>query len=1104
MSSTVTAPPWTTPNNGAWAYRYTGDTEAASPLRHATTLIYTATADGKGTINAVDFATRKLAWSTKLGKGFHATPAYNGSVLYAGNNDGTLYMVDAGTGKVVGTFASGAAIAVQPLIVSHDALPGSHLAFGNTAGTFFVVEIGQSRVLYSFRSFVPAGKEAAFTKAVLVGSLLVFSVSMTESGKSTAHIYALDVTNGAIVHDVTVAADAILSGGVSSGSTVFFGCQSGDFLAFDVTSAEITTLLKTNSPIAGAAACDTDYVYVGSTNGAFYATPLRDDPSLPPWQLPVTEAIITGITLYGGLAYFGGMASSKTTAMFTLDLAAADAQSASVTLDQLQGRVGDTPYADDTYIVFTDAGTGAGTLYAVERLLQTVIDRLSFSSQILPSEYTGQTSPKDAMFQMVVSVVDDNRAPLAGMEVTISASEDVTLLIDGGKHAVSTTRTYTTRTNDYGQIEIDADASDVNMPSLLFHAAFFPPGTYVQFFPDQAMLDKLCTVQPEALGAATDYSGTPVIKETYRTTEKLQSISQAIANTVGRQQNTSTSRAKAQPDLPTRSLDAGAITHFAVDVDEAHYVFNGNPTTTAQTGVPVTAGATKILSGGGFDEFKKKVANGVQKLRHAEWHFDSEANVLVRAIDDAAKGVEYEYKFVIKEIEKAVQVVRALIKEIVTDVKRFMEWLSELLDWKAYLETQKAILGTYEDMLGRFKAYFADPSNAAQITTFLSSLNNSTETFVKQANSLTDSVGSQSQSAGSPQEVFRPKGKDIVPQTNWLVKKIRKDVEPLFGAASPAEKELIAATETFLDAVRAAATTDLVALMETVAHDFTQLFSKPGGFLAQLLPTVLDIFTAIVDAGIDLAIALAEPAFTYVGKLLAVLDRMFKQELAAGPVSELYELLTGEKLTGLGLATLVLAVPTHIISATLELIDNLSKTVMGARLPAKQADIFIAVVYGILGLAWSVQAAFTLPSLADFWICVLYFLAIIGQASSMGFSGEGTVQDWVFWAVQLFPAALAGYQWVIRDDLPATEAAEKWLKKGYFVLGAAFEVMSVIWAAIWPDDYWGDDGVVLAGNVMGNLPLFAPVASTKTGAVLVTMVGYGCASIFAIGGAVEE
>jgi|GEM_PF-4850128 len=1079
----MATPTWTTPNNGAWAYRYTGDTELASPLRHENLLIYTATADGAGTVNAVDLATRKIAWSAKVAKGIHATPAYNGVVLYVPDNSGTISYIEAKSGLLLGQFATSAAIAVQPLYIESPLLPGAHLAFGNASGTFYVLAIGGTPT-YTFRTF-----QGNFTRAVIAGSLLVFAVSTTD----TAHIYALDLATGAKVYDVAFD-NAIVSGGAAAGNVAFFGCQNGAFLGFDTTSGEITTILNTNSAIVGTAACDSDYVYVGSTNGAFYATPLRDDPSLAAWQLPVTESIITGITIYGGLAYFGGMASSKTTAMFTLDLSQASEQSASVTIDQLQGKVADTPFVDDTYAIFTDAGEGAGTLYAIERQLESVIDRLSFSSQILPRDYAGQSSPKDAAFQMLVSVVDANRVPMKDVAVWITASEETAIEVNGVKVSVSDTKEYKVLTNQYGQIEIDADATDIGMPSLLFRAEFFPDNTKVQFFPDEAMLNKLCTVQPDALGDAKDFDGRYVITDTYRQDDnKLSAIANAISNTVGRQQNTSTSRIK--ENSATRSLEPGQVAHFTIDIDQNSYVFNPNPATS------LTATGIHIKHGGGFDEFKNKVAHGVQKLRHAEWKFDDAAHVIAHAIDDAEKDVVYEYEFDIKEIEKAIQVVRALIKEIVTDVKLFMQWLSELLDWQAYVDMQKKIAGTYEDMLARFKQYFADPANAAAIKTFLTSLGDPTETFLKQANSLTDTTGSQSQSAGSSQDVFRPNGRNIIPQTNWLIKKVRKDIEDLLGPTTDAEKALIAATETFVDAVRDALTDELKALFEEIWKDFMELFQKPGGFLAQLVSTVLDIFKTIVNAGIELAIALVEPAFTYIGALLDILDRMFKQDFKDSTIADLYKLLTGETMTPLGIMTLILAVPTHLIVATLDL----TKTA-GPTLTTKDTDIALAVTYGILGVLWTVQSAVEVPSVIDFAGCVLYNIAIYFQAREMMLEHDLAVQDWIFWSTQLLPAALGGYQWAIRENTELVASAKKWAPNAYFAMGTGFGIMSTIWAAAWPDDYYGKDGLVLDSNLMGNYPLFAPRAALEypTAAVLMTAIGYGGASAISITEAVEE
>ena len=111
------------PQSGTrWALRLDQGGAYTSPVvAHGT--MYLA---GERGLVAVDLAARELLWTFPAGSAFRSSPALAGDTLYLGNNDGSVYAVDAGSGTERWRVRTGGQVTGSPAVVDGVLYVGSH------------------------------------------------------------------------------------------------------------------------------------------------------------------------------------------------------------------------------------------------------------------------------------------------------------------------------------------------------------------------------------------------------------------------------------------------------------------------------------------------------------------------------------------------------------------------------------------------------------------------------------------------------------------------------------------------------------------------------------------------------------------------------------------------------------------------------------------------------------------------------------------------------------------------------------------------------------------------------------------------------------------
>jgi outer membrane protein assembly factor BamB len=234
----------------------------------------------------------RVAWTHKTGGPVHSVGAISpdGKKLYFGSDDGTVYALNAATGKPTSTFAAGGA-------VSGVALAGDTLLAGSADGKVHAFPAGDLDI-----SWTSAAAGARIAGAPTSAGGLVYA------GSDDHYLYALDLDTGqrkwrALTGGTTVAGQAPGTG------VVWAGSADGSLYALDTSNGAVGWRFPAGGAISAAPLAPVGPVYFGAGNGDLYSVAFTPTPSSSQvfWHFTADGAIegtpvSTGETIYAATA----------------------------------------------------------------------------------------------------------------------------------------------------------------------------------------------------------------------------------------------------------------------------------------------------------------------------------------------------------------------------------------------------------------------------------------------------------------------------------------------------------------------------------------------------------------------------------------------------------------------------------------------------------------------------------------------------------------------------------------------------------------------------------------------------------------------------------
>jgi outer membrane protein assembly factor BamB len=274
-------------------------------------------------------AGQRVVWTYPTGGPVRSGAAISGdgATLYIGSDDGTVYALDAATGRRTGTYPAGGA-------VSGVAVAGNTLLAGSADRSVHAFTIGSLGV-----SWTSAAAGAQIVGAPTAGGNVVYAGSedhyvyaldfntgqrnwraktggttvagppqntgVVWAGSLDGHLYALNASTGAV--DWPFAAGAVTSAPLAADSSVYFGASNGELYGASFSpldsAKDVYWHFAADGAIQGTPVYSGETIYTATASGNVYA--LDMGAGTQSWTLPVGSPVRGGPALRDGVLYVG-------------------------------------------------------------------------------------------------------------------------------------------------------------------------------------------------------------------------------------------------------------------------------------------------------------------------------------------------------------------------------------------------------------------------------------------------------------------------------------------------------------------------------------------------------------------------------------------------------------------------------------------------------------------------------------------------------------------------------------------------------------------------------------------------------------------------------
>jgi outer membrane protein assembly factor BamB len=887
-------------------------------------------ATSTGGLWAIDAQTQETRWSQSKLDVLFSTPAIADGIVYVPDNAGNIWAFQAASpGQMQWRMSYQAA--ADPSVLR------GQLIVTTQDGRIVALELDDGLANWTYDTGVSVVDNA--TSPILSGRVVIASVANT--------VYALDVVTGALLWDYTVG--GALSGTPSaSSSTVYFACQDGFLYAVDVTTGDLNWQWP-STPLASVPSAPIYYngaVYLGDPGGNFYAVHAETGAGL--WQIGLTGHIgALGLAIEDGIAYVAAGKDDGTAMVYGIDL-----QSEGQEIVSYDPSGSAFLFGVETGVCYLVSGSGNAMTTVGVVNIAGMFHQFFCESELMVEDYarnptTGQAQGNSTSFRTQVALFDPNRNPRGGKSVKVWASGPVTITSGGQSYdvdAASTGKTAWLQTDGAGELSIVATASGITMPALYLWANFMDLPEAIVIYPDYDTLNRLSGVQGSDLAQGTTYDGSPLLPSSYTQADDLAStIRNAIGNTASAVQQMrlqsqpltksgaamrSNTRAdvarsylaypQSTPNMiyqatmgpPDRAYVPGAIQSWQANFDSAGGV-------TFSTGGTLAA---QLPPGNIFDDigdFINNVVNGAANVVQIVW---DEAQTIV----DDAKNI---YNIAIKTVQDAAAVVAGVLKTVVGDIAKALQWLSYLFDWNEYLATKDQIKNIAQQGFSNLQTWVDNQltGGVSAVHTFFQNAENSVASDLSWVQSLIggNSLQSQQQSQNNPQSVYGLGGGKSYTKSRWLTDKYSTNAgQATLGDSSSPVNDIISGVQqlynTVLNVLDSPQFNALPADIKKVFNDFSLLATDPSDFITKSFNDIIGLVSDLAVTLLQFADAILEAFLQAVKAIVDALFDLLNTPLDIPVLSDLYSMITeGSQLTVLDLCCLIVSIPATIITKAL-------------------------------------------------------------------------------------------------------------------------------------------------------------------------------------------
>jgi outer membrane protein assembly factor BamB len=935
-----------------WKYDTPAGTTVYSTTFYNGTIVITANTG----IYSLDIHTKTVRWSHSLG-GDLKNPLVINDVVYVVSDGGSqkyLYAIDIPTGDIL--WQEG--YAVESDIV----FTGENIIFTTTNGLILALDLQGNQVW----SYSTGRSSLSATKAVFSNGVVMV--------RTDSAVYGLDLKTGTLRWRYAVISNGVYDNAqqlsIGQGNVYFIlnivGSNTTNYLyAVDVNTGQLKWRQTFSEPLSPPT-YNSGVVYVGDWLGRFYAVNAHTG-GTPLWHTAVQGAIgyeYGSIFIEDGIAYFntnypiGGQIPK----VYAVDLPSKGAVMISYNLVDDNNTA--YPYtfitAVDTGVVYFAAGPGAEVfnhLYALR--LGEIVHEFFAESELMVEDYknvNGKAQGDTSSFRTHVQLFDPNKNPRAEKSVKVWASAPITIKANGKTYQIDPQNSVWLKTDGVGELSIVSIADSISSPALYLWSNFMELSETIVIYPDHDTLLKLSGIQAEDFSTAKTYDGTPLLPASFPAAQ-ISSLAAAIRNTVGGvnpsalTQQVRLSRRRrlglntvnpytyiAYPESTTnmiyqsvaasadRAYKSGETVSWTTTIDSSGNIsFQPSVSLSLQVYLRRRIKATFGSIIDDAEKFARNVVHGARKAAKVAWNWAKDS--ITTIIDDAGNV----YHLAINSLEKAALVAAGILKTVVGDIKKAVEWLSHLFDWNAILATKDQLRGIVNTNLNTVKTSVDNliTNDMAAIHSFFTSVEATVPTTLNLGKTVigTTTLKSQQYKGNDPQSLYGMNGAKSYVKSRWLMTKFQENVgKATTGSAALAmtasSDPILGPVEDFFNFVESnLSKLQFQSLPADVKNTFTEL--------AQELTTdpsalVTKSFSSIITLISDIAVILLKFSDAVIEGFLGLLKEIFDelvnsltQTIDMPVISDLYALITnGSTLTILDLCCLMTAVPTTIIQKT--------------------------------------------------------------------------------------------------------------------------------------------------------------------------------------------
>lgn len=555
-------------------------------------------------------------------------------------------------------------------------------------------------------------------------------------------------------------------------------------------------------------------------------------------------------------------------------------------------------------------------------------------------------------------------------EVEVSATDLTTIEVEDETYEIDELRSVTLKPNLLNKIMITSEADGLHTPMLKFRTADMAENERILVSPADELHQQIANLEQDAIYDGKDANGQAIVDHNKHTRSEVASAQntikrvissiqpadsiatekpvQSVANNVRTQNTTralasnklSLAEAKNQqpwslnfrPNSTSAKVPAGATARSVLQNKEAIWEqsvsqaqFDALINANTQVDAAQLTNATSLQSG--FQPLQSRASLRIGRrffrgigdaLKNAtKVTFGFVKNVLNAFVEVAGQIV----KFVLDTIEVVAEFVQAVVEKVVKSIKQFIEFLRFLFNWEDILKTQRFMVKSVNNAFDSAAEFVAAAKQPVSNT-----VNHLQDKVEDGIDNLIRSLGVD------PTE--DPAGSGLPEAAEWFLNKFiggskSSDNDKTLTSSSDttltAGSSLQQGFQHLLQALKEAALVGVEiadGVIDTI-ETFISNPTRPELALVAILDTIKDVGVGILEVGEQIMLGLLD----IVVGVIKLFQDILNKEIRIPLISNLFELIGAGKLTVLNVITLLIAIPTTVMS----------KLIFGER-PFKEID----------------------------------------------------------------------------------------------------------------------------------------------------------------------